>query len=88
MLIRALVVLSPDQTWHVFRQSQWMAHLRRDISAANWPKLHFDISENDFLSMLQALAEWQKTPPEEINRVLERFGAVTIASPGKANHQD
>lgn len=87
MLIRAVVALAPDQNWQIYRQSQWMALLRRDFSAATWLKIHVDIDEQNYQIMLQARHQWQSTPPGEIKSVLDRFGAVTIAGPGTSPHQ-
>lgn len=87
MKTRALLALAPDQDWQIFRQSQWMALLRRDSSAATWLKIHVDIDEQNYQIMLQAQPQWQSTPPGEIKSVLDRFGAVTIAGPGTPPHQ-
>ncbi len=74
-MIRIVLAGEPAGTWHLFRQSQWMAKVRESPEAASWPRSHFDIDEEAYQA---ALGEWEGSGGDLDRAIalLSRLGAT------------
>ena len=52
-MIRAVLVGWSNTDWRLYRQSQWMAEVRRTPEASALPRRHFDIEESAFSEALE-----------------------------------
>ncbi len=78
-MIRAVLVEAPEGPWRLYRQQQWMAEVRRDPSAADRPRHHFDIEEPGFAEALEALPRPEAEP--DPLALLARVGAIAVPRP-------
>jgi hypothetical protein len=78
-MIRAVLVGWSDTDWKLYRQSRWMAEVRRTPEASSLPRRHFDIEESAFSGALEA---WKRdeggSDLEAALDLLRRLGALEI----------
>ncbi len=76
-MIRIVLVEWNDGTWRTFRQPQWMARVRESPEAATFPRLHFDIADDQYGTLLE---EWAGSAGdrEAALALLARHGAVEV----------
>ena len=55
-MIRIVLAGESEASWRIFRQPQWMAHVRLSPKASQWPRHHFDIEEPAYQEARQAVA--------------------------------
>ena len=84
-MIRAVVAQSPDQSWHCLRQPQWMALLRRDISASTWPRFFIDISEENFQQLIQQLKDSRTIEIDSMYSLLASLALVKLDKPASSS---
>jgi hypothetical protein len=77
-MIRAVVAQSPDQSWQCLRQPQWMALIRRDISASKWPRFFIDISEENYQQLIQQLKDSRTIDIDSMNSLLDSLALVKL----------
>jgi hypothetical protein len=79
-MIRAVLVGWSNADWKLYRQSQWMAEVRRTPEASVFPRHHFDIEESAFSRAIEA---WKRdgacSSLEAGLELLSRLGALEIA---------
>ena len=78
-MIRIVLAGETETQWRIYRQPQWMAHVRQSPEASQWLRHHLDIEESAYQ---EAIAQWSIT---DANRnegdalaLLSRLGAVEI----------
>jgi len=74
-MIRIVLAVWSDGDWRVYRQTQWVAHLRRTPEAATRPRFYFEIDEAEYVA---ALAGWDGSSRELALDLLERHGAREV----------
>ena len=51
-MIRIVLAGRSERDWRTYRQEQWMAEVRRDPSAAGWPRSHHDVEEDAYRELI------------------------------------
>jgi hypothetical protein len=79
-MIRIVLVGWSEKDWRIFRQEQWMAEVRREPSAAGLTRIHFDIDEGEYRTLVDT---WAREAHGSNRRTavdrLARSGAVEVA---------
>jgi hypothetical protein len=79
-MIRVALVEWSEKDWRIFRQEQWMAEVRRNPSASGLTRIHFDIDESSYRTVLETWArEAHGSSRQSAVDRLVQSGAVEIA---------
>ncbi|RLT12199.1 MAG: hypothetical protein DWI24_06240 [Planctomycetota bacterium] len=80
-MIRALLVRNSTGDWRLYRQSQWMSEIRRNLEAAGCLKVHFDIEEPGFLTLLNSPEHRAGFDAERLAGMIQDLGGKLITIP-------
>jgi hypothetical protein len=84
-MVRAVLVGRSESSWELYRQPQWMAEVRRDPSASELPRRHFDLEETAFARALEIWGrEAAGSSLDSALATLNELGAVEVG-PGFAS---
>ena len=82
IIVRVVLALDSEGRWGVWRQGLWMGEVRRNVAAAGWRKLYFDMDEALLARLLQNRPAWESLPEAELALQLHSDGARQVRPGG------
>lgn len=81
-MVRVVWALNGEGRWGVWRQGLWMGEVRRNVAAAGWRKLYFDMDEALLARLLKHRPAWENLPEAELALQLQNEGARQVRPGG------